>query len=581
MTEKPAANLPGLGYLRSAVRYASRRTPGPATLRHDGVAGVTVTVSSIPDGLANGLLAGTNPIFGLYANMVGPVVGGLLSSSRLMVINSTSATALVAGQALAGTSSDDGSALFLTVMLAGVIAVLFGVLRLGRLTDFVSFSVMTGFISGIAVLLVLSQLPTVSGFESTAEGTTARALDLLRNVDQIHLPSLAVAGFALALVLGLRPTPLNKIASLVAVAVPTTVVLLLSVDDVAMVRDVGEIQGGLPMPRLPDIGDFSVDVVTGAFSIALIALVQGAGVSKTVPNPGGARSNASRDFVAQGAANLGAGLFGGLPVGGSLSGTAVSVLAGARRRWAAIFSGVSMAVIVVGIPEVVSVVVMPSLGALLIVAGVSSVNPSEIVSVWRAGRLPRLAAVTTFVAVLFLPVQVAVGIGVLLSVTLFVNSSAVDVTVIEQVERSGGRVEERAAPKRLPDRRITVLDVYGVLFFAGARKLERLLPSPHGTTAPVVILRLRGRTDFGATLVDVLSDYADQVKAAGGRLYLAGLGKAERERLLNGGHFRASGPVQAYEATPVLGESTRAAYEDAEQWLVGHSDDDSEGTGQE
>lgn len=533
-----------------------------------------MTIASIPSGMANGLLAGVNPIFGLYANMVGPVVGGVLSSSRLMVINSTSAAALVAGQALGG-EADDAS-LFLMVLLAGFIAVVLGLLRLGRLASFVSFSVMTGFIAGIAAVLTLSQLPTVTGFTATADSTVGQVVELLSNLDEIHLPSLAMAGLAVVLALGLRPTPLTKLASLAAVVVPTAVVILLSIDDVAMVRDVGEVAGGLPMPRLPSVDDFSLNVVTGAFSVALVTLVQGAGVSQAVPNPGGARVDTSRDFVAQGAANIGAGLFGGLPVGGSLGGTALSIISGARRRWAAVISGLLMAIIVLSIPGVVSVVVMPTLGALLIIAGISAVNPSEVASVWRAGWHARVVAIATFVAVLFTPMQVAVGIGVALSIVMFVNAGSTDITVVEQVEQSDGTIEERSAPKRLPDREVTVLDVYGDLFFAGARRLHQLLPTPRGASHPVVILRLRGRRQFGATLVEVLSGYAEKIKDADGRLYLTGLDPAARQQLLDNGTFRSSGPAQAYEATAVLGESTRSAHASAEEWLASGPDDKSD-----
>lgn len=579
---KSPGRFPGTGRLRAAYSAARRGLPGPAVLRNDAVAGVTVTVSSVPDGMANGLLAGVNPIYGLYANMVAPVVGGLLSSSRLMVINSTSAAALVAGQALLGMSPHDRpDALFLMVILAGLIALALGLLRLGRLVRFVSLSVMTGFVAGIAVVLVLTQLPTITGIPSVDGGALAQLSHVITNLEQVHPPTLALAVLALVLVFGVRRIPwVGRVSGLIAVAVPTALAFALSLDNVATsldnvatVRDIGTISGGVPLPRLPALTDLSVEVVTGAFSVAVIVLIQGVGVSQAAPNPAGTPTSVSRDFCAQGAANVAAGLFSGLPAGGSLSGTALSMISGARQRWAAIISGVSMVIIVVTLPRLISSVTMPALGALLIAAGLSAVRPAEVRAVWVAGWVPRLAAVTVILALLFLPVQSAVASGVALSAVVYIYRAGSNIVLVERYERPDGRVEERPAPRRLPDRRITVLDVYGSLFFASARRLEQLLPSTEGTRHPVMIMRLRGKTPLEATITRVLSDYADRLVAAEGRLYLVGLGPVERRYLLRTGKFHTSGAVQIYEATPILGESIRAARDDAQHWLASLDDD--------
>lgn len=536
--------FPGIGMdrMRYAVSAMRRGLPGPRVLRNDGVAGLTVTVSSVPDGMANGLLAGVNPIYGLYANMVAPVVGGLLSSSRLMIINSTSAAALVAGQSLLSFSAEDrADALFLMVILTGLIAVALGLLRLGRLVRFVSLSVMTGFVTGIAIVLILTQLPTISGITPTGGSLLTRTLDLVENIHRIHLPSLGLALLTLVLAVGLRRTPwLGRVSSLIAVGLPTAIAFGFSLDGVATVGGIGAISGSLPLPRLPSLDNLSVELVTGAFSVAIIAVIQGAGVSQTVPNPDGSPISTSRDFSAQGAANVAAGLFSGLPVGGSLSGTAVSMISGASRRWAAIFSGVLMVVVVVALPDLISAVIMPALVSLLV-----------------------------------LPVQLAVATGVILSIAIYVIRAGSNVVLVEQYERSDGQFAERAPPRRLPDRSITVLDVYGSLFFASARKLGQLLPDPKGSEHPVVILRLRGTTPLEATLARVLSDYADQLVAARGRLYIVGLGSGERDHLLRTGKFSTTGSVQAHEATPIIGESIRNARNDAQRWLDSLPDDGS------
>ena len=563
-------NQPGLGALREAVAsYAARALPGRPEPRQDGIAGLNVAVANVPDGLANGLLVGVSPVFGLYATMAGPLVGGLLSSSQLMVVTTTAAASLTAGQALAAVGAGDrAGALFIMVVLVGVIQVAAGLLGLGRLIRFVSFSVVTGFLTAIAALLVLSQLPTVAGYEAEGGNRVTQTFDLLLHAGEFDPWSLGLAGLTLLLAVLLPRTPIGNAGRLLAIVIPSVLLaLLLDAEGVRIVGDVGEIPQGLPTPVIPNFSA-AIGMLTGAFSVAVIGLVQGAGVSQSVPNPNGSRSDTSRDFIAQGGANIVSGFFRGLPVGGSASATALNVVSGARTRWAVIFAGLWMALIVVGAPGLVSRIAMPALGALLVLAGVSSIKPSEIASVWRAGWTSRLAAGTTFLAALFLPIQAAVGIGVVLSALLYVNESSTDISVVELVERGDGAVEERSPARRLPGGEVTVLDVYGHLFFAGARTLEQLLPDPRGARNPVVILRLRGRTAVGATLVDVLSRYAGELEEAGGRLYLTGLSKGVFRHVTDAGKLRLRGPVRIYEATPVLGESTRRAYADAQSWLV-------------
>jgi SulP family sulfate permease len=256
-----------------------------------------------------------------------------------------------------------------------------------------------------------------------------------------------------------------------------------------------------------------------------------------------------------------------------MSATALNVIYGARTRWAAVFAGVWVALILIAFPDAVAYIAMPTLGALLIVAGVSSIKPAEIEAVWDAGVPSILAGGTTFLATLFLPIEVAVGIGVVLSVVLQMYKASADVSIVEQVERPDGKIEERRPPKQLASDRVTVLDVYGHLFFAGARTFERLLPKPQDAERPVVILRLRGRTTLGATLIDVLANYASKLEAVNGRLYLTGLGKGAHDHVARSGKISLSGPVLAYPATPVLGESTRRAIGDAQAWLVSQGAD--------
>ena len=572
---EPQVDQPGLGQLRAAVAtHLRKRLPGRSDLRSDATAGLGLAVANVPDGMANGLLVGVIPIHGLYATMVGPIVGGLTSSTQLMVVTTTAAASLTASQSLVGFSPERRTAaLFLMVILVGLVQLLFGALGFAKLTRFVSFSVITGLLTGISVLLIMSQLPTVVGLEASGSNKVTQAADVLARLGDADLATLAMAATALALAILLPRTRLGAFGRLVAIVIPSAIAALAGLESVRIVSDVGEIPDGVPLPALPSLSDLSPGLVTGALSVAIVILVQGVGVSQSVQNPDGTRTSVRRDMLAQGAANVASGLFRGLPVGGSLSATALGVIGGAQSRWASVLAGVWMAALVIGVPGLVSYVVMPALGALLILAGAGSIKPRALRAIWYTGWPSRLAAVTTFLCTLFLPIQWAVGIGVVLAALLFMNESSADVSIVQVVERDDGRIEEREPAPRLRGDAVTVLDVYGNLFYAGARTLEQRLPRPTSERRPVVVLRLRGRTNLGATLVDVLASYADALHAAGGRLYLSGLDPGARAQVARTGKLPLEGPVRLFEATPIVGESTRAALGDAEGWLASRRED--------
>ncbi len=533
------------------------------------MAGLPGAISSVPDGMASAVLVGVNPVHGLYASFAGPLAGGLTSSTQLMVITTTTAAALAAGSAVSGVASDQRpEALILLTVLAGLVMVAAGLLRLGRYTRFVSHSVMTGFLTGVAVNIICGQLGDLSGVAAQGSNALAKALDVITHPGSVNVASLLSGLAALVILFGLAKTRWNMVSALVALIIPTLAVVVAGADSVARVEDAGAIPKLIPAPSLPDLSLISFDLIVNAFAIAVIVLVQGAGVSEAAPNADGRPSNMNRDFLAQGAGNIASGLFRGQPVGGSVGQTAVNAAAGARTRWAAIWSGIWMVVILVAFGGLVGKVVMPTLAAVLIFAAISSLRPHELATIWRTGRISQVAMAATFVATLFLPVAAAVGLGVVLSLLLQLNQEAMDLKVVELVPTDDNQFREQPAPRTLTSNQVIVLDVYGSLFYAGARTLQARLPEVAGAEAPAVVLRLRGRTSLGATFFRILGAYAEQLDAAGGRLYLSGLDPDMAQRLARTGRVSVTSPVRVFGATPVLGESTWAALHDAQAWVV-------------
>lgn len=557
------------GRIRSAI---DSRKPARGELRRDAVASLPSAVSAVPDGLASATLVGVNPVFGIYSSMVGPPVGGLTASTRMMVVTTTTAAALAAGSALSSIpeGEDRERALVLLTALAGAVMIAAGLLKLGRFIRFVSRSVMLGFLSGVAVNIMLGQLPDLVGAEAEGSTSLSKAFNVLTDPGAWD-PATAVIGIAtLAALVGLAQTRLASVAALIAVAVPAIVVAVAGLGSVVLVGDAQDIPSGLPTPALPRLGDLSTDVAVGALSVAVIVLIQGAGVAQANPNIGGRRATNDGDFLAQGAANVAAGLFRGIPVGGSVSATALSRSSGARSRWAAILMGFWVLVVLVALSGLVSQVVSATLAAILLVAGAGSLRPRELLLIWKTGGIARIVLPLTFVATLALPVASAVAIGLGISLLLQLNQGALDLRLVERSRNSDGRQVETPAPQHLADGQLVVLEVYGSLLYAGARTLQRLLPQPGTATRTVVVLRLRGHTTIGATFLSVVAEYSDALAAGGGRFYLTGLDPEVVDEFHQGLAPDDLRQLRLVVATEVVGDSTSQAVEEGTAWLVGH-----------
>jgi SulP family sulfate permease len=536
----------------------------------DLIAGLTTGVANIPDAMASSVLAGVNPVQGLYAIMVGTPLGAFFSSSAYMNIAATSALAITAGSAVAGYNSGDArdAAITTLALLTGLAMAIAGLLRLGRLLRFISNSVVIGFLTGVSINVILSQLGDFTGYSSEYSNKVVKAVDTLLHLNQIDVQTLAIGLLTVAVILLMDRTKLRNFSMLFGMVIGTAALLILGWTSVQQVSDVATIPGSLPMPKLPDLSLIPA-LWMDAIALAIIALVQGAGVSKGYPNPDGTYPDSSRDFIGQGAANLGASLFQGIPIGGSVSGTALNVSSGAKSRWANIFSGLIVVAAILLFSRAVSLVAMPAMAGLLIVAGVQSIKRDRIADVWSTGWAPRIVMLVTLVLTLMIPLQQAVFVGVVLSILahFFITSSR-EVRVDQLIPNPDGSVTEKPAPDELASNSVTLLQLYGNMTFAGAETVEQFLPKAGSAVRPVVILRLRAQEGIGSSFVTVLERYSQQIQRAGGRLMVAGVNRKVKGQLdRTEATAEILGPENVFVATETLGSSTRAALAAAQRWL--------------
>jgi SulP family sulfate permease len=552
---------------------ASHKPVWRAALRHDVTAGVVLGIESVPDGLATGLLAGVNPLAGVYGYMTGTVVGALSTASAFMAVQGTGAMAIiVADVPVVHQGSDPERALFTLSMLTGIVMVVAGLLKLGSILRFVSNAVMVGFINAVGVNIILGQLSNLTAYDAQGASRLTRALDTLLHPGRLDGQSLIIGLATIGLIVLLERTPLGALGLVAALIVTSAAAVGLGWH-VATVQDLGATLGSLPRPQLPDLM-LVPSLLIPAMSLALVGLIQGAGISANFPNDEGRYPDASRDFTGQGVANIASGIFEGMPVGGSVSASSLNKAAGARTRHSLLIAGVVMAVIIVALGDLLDQVAMPALAGLLIVVGFRTISPADFSSVWRTGGVQKVVLLTTFVLTIIIPIQYAVLIGVGLSVLLYVAGQSNKVTIRRRVPAADGHMVETEPPAVLPANEVVILQPYGSMFFAAAPMFEDSLPRPtRRSRNSIVILRLRERSDIGSTFIDLLRRYAESLMTVGSKLVIVSVNERLADQLRVTGLIDFIGVENVYRSTERIGAALERAYQDAVTWVEARETD--------
>ena len=552
--------------------------PKRENLSADLTAGLTVSLVTIPEGAAYAIVANVNPIYGLYAGMLTMIIGSLTASSKLMVVTLSNAIALTAADALGLLPADVQLQGIVTLtLLVGLFQLIIGTVGLGKLTRLFSDEVMAGFIWAVAVALIFGQLSHLTGYKSTVgissifTGSILKTADLAVHPGQWDLATIALGIGTIALVLVLKRSWLKKLAYVFAIVLSSIFLAVVKWSSVETIGNIATVPSGLPSFVLPNLNLVPTLAAT-ALAVAIASLVESSGVAPTFPNPDGSRTSSSRNFSAQGIANLVASVTGALPGGGSVSRTAISVGSGATSRWAGIFGGLITLIIIALIGNVTEAIPLAALGGMLIVIGVELVIEKwpTFVRGWRVSKPYTAAGLVTFVVGITVDLTVAVFAGVILTVLLYIYFSARGVELYELVRRDDGRYEERASPASLPSNAATVIGLHGNEFYASVGTLVQLLPSTKGTHDAVLILEVRGLPFVSTTVLDWVQKYATQLSDSGNKLMLAEVDAHVFDELQRTRITDAIGPENVFVAKPVVGASIDDALTAANTWIREH-----------
>jgi sulfate permease, SulP family len=556
-----------------AIRLARRL--GRPTPR-DVFAGLVTGLFSIPEGMAYASIGGFNPVAGIYAGIVPGIIGSLFARTVLMVTTLTSAIALTSRSVLEDAGLDPGNPANIAALalVVGGVMLLFGLLRFGAIMSFVSNAVMTGFATGIAVQIIAGVLGDATGYRPVSDNTIGKFVDSLTHIGAWHPATVAVAGATVAVWAVFHIVkPVRSFATLLALVIVTAVVAIADIA-VETVGDIATIANALPPLTVPDFAVMP-ELVMGGVAVALVALAQAAGISAAVPNPDGSRTNMNGDFLAQGAANAIGGIFGALPAGGSLSRTGIATSAGARTRWAGIFAGLWLAVLVLVAGSAAEIIPMPVIGGLILVIGAELVigRWPDITLVLRVAPLSAIAMVITFVATTELPLHTAILVGVITSLVLYCAKAAkaAQLVALRPPDADGGwRIV--AVPQQCASDDVTVLHYAGIGLFAEVARIDEQWPRVSGSANAVVVLSMRALPDVPSSVaIKALRRWAGELTSHHGRLIVAGVTPATAAVLTRGGLAEVLGPDGIVEGTDEVLGALEIAVARGRDWIAGRS----------
>ncbi len=540
-----------------------------ARLRQDLFAGLTVAFFALPQSMAYALLAGVPPKYGLYAFMVGAIIGALFGSSRHLQTGPTNASSIVLASTLAAYVYHDNfmGLVFLVTLLAGLFQLAAGLLRLGNLTQFISRSVLEGFIAAAGLLIAVNQLPNLLGISASGSISIISGFqNVWAGLDQIQ-PVALVLGVGTVLV----AIVLNKISWKSAAGVPLLPSYLLAILaaagvvwflrlDLQGLQVIGKISGTLPPFSLPafDLRLFH-SLTGGAMAVALIGLAEAVSAAKSVSSFSGERIDADREFIGQGLAKISASFFSGMPVSGSLTRSMLNFRAGAVTKVANISAGVFFIGGVLVFSPIVQYIPVAALAGMLMSIAVNMVNWKHAKIALRATRSDAAVMFATFAAALVYPLDIAIYVGVGLSLVLFLRKAQTP-RFSELIYDENAGFQELKNPNHRLIPEISLVHIEGDVFFGAADLLEEQISKiARREELEVLILRMKRACCLDATGILGLMKLHEDLKKQDKLLLVSGA-TGEVERVFRrSGLDRIIGSENIFFSDPTILKSTREA----------------------
>jgi high affinity sulfate transporter 1 len=548
--------LPGLRVLRSYDR---------AWLRYDIVAGLVLTTMLVPVGIAYAEASGVPGIYGLYATIVPLLAYALFGPSRILVLGPDSALAAVILAIVQPLSAGDPHrAVALAgamALVSGVVCIAAGLARLGFVTELLSKPIRYGYMNGIALTVMLSQIPKLFGFSIDSHGPLRDMWSIARAVldGKTNVVALAVGGATLGAILLLKRFP-RVPGILLAVVGATLAVALFDLGARDAVAVLGAMPHGLPLPTLPLVElDDLVPVVTGGIAVALVSFADTSVLSRTYAARLRTPVDPNQEMVGLGVANLAAGLFQGFPISSSASRTPVAEAAGSRTQLSGVVGALAIALLLLLAPTLLKNLPNTALAAVVIAAAIGMFEVTDLRRIYRIQRWEFWLSMVCFAGVAMLGAISGIALAIVIAVIEFLwDGWRPHSAVLGRVDRVKGYHDITRYPHARLIPGLVLFRWDAPLFFANAELFcDRVLDALAAAPAPVhrCVVAAEPVTSVDVTAADIVAELDDTLHAAGIELCFAEMKDPVKDKLKRFGLFSRFG-AEMFFAT--IGEAVKA-----------------------
>lgn len=549
----------------------------------DARAGLNVALLAFPQGMAYALIAEIPVVHGIFCSIVAPILAGLMASSRVTMIGPTNATAALIASTLAftaGSAEQTSQALIMLTVMIGILLILGAFLKVATLTQYVSRTVIIGYITGAALFIVSKQLHNVLGIPKLEGAFFYNAVwNAVVYLPQTHLPTLVVSLLTFCLLIVFR----YGVPKLPGVAMTLAIMSVLAYFEdhfwvsfdslgVQMLDPVSMAEFQLTLPGF-DPTLFS-ELIGGACAIAFLATIENTFMAKSLASRYGETVDVNQEMLSLGVANTTTGVLSGMPASGSLTRSALNADSGATSPFAGIISGAICLMVVIVLGTFVEYIPIASLAVVVVMTAATLVRVRDIRIAMSATGSDAATFLLTFIAALLAPLNVAIFLGVALSIALFLRKAS-SPHLVEYAFNEEGNLGERDEQQKRNHPAVSIIHVEGELFFGAADLFrEQIRRVCLDDSIKVVVLRMRNARHLDATSVMAMSELIQFLKKKDRHLLISGATSEVYKVVRNSGMFETLDRKNFFLAAPSNPNlSTRKALLRAQE-LIGQRDVD-------
>jgi len=542
--------------------------------RADLGAGLTVAMVVIPQSMAYAAIAGVNPIYGLFTAIIPTIIGALTSNYPYLITGPTNPTALVTASVLINFSNrpDYFEFVFALAIIAGLFNIIFGLLKLGTITRYISNSVLVGFLTGVGILIIGLQLGNLLGVQISKEGGIWGIItQLIENLPNINPLAFAIGFVCFLIIILLRKINRQIPASLIAILVTTLIVSLTGLNetfDIRLVEDFGlpqRVEIGFHIPKL-SMNEFASIIQPGA-AVALFGFMETISIAKSMSQMTGDPLNPSHQMISQGFASFVGGFFECIPSSGSPSRTVGNVVNGAKSRFSGVIAGLSVLIFLLIFSSMIGEIPLAALATVVIISAAGLINFNLIKLTWQSRLISRFVMIVTFLATLLVPLEYAIYLGILFSILVYLaESSHINLSYI--IEDESGRFIELSIEKiKKWKTEIAIINIEGDLYFAAVEDLQEKIEELLETDLKVLILRFRRTHLLASTGIMTLNSLIRSARKNGIKILFCGIQSDILEPLDDAGVIDKLGETNVFPAKDQIFKSTQQALDAAKTFL--------------